>query len=143
MSTKIAVIIDAIHFISSDPDGESEAFLSLRSGKIYYRSSYTEDFDTIPDDIDDETKYLPIPHKNDLDLGLALIFEFVTERCPSAEEEVRAMFRKRGSYSRFKNWAERHDLLDDWYRFEEEITFKAVTQWCSDNKVPFLNLSNP
>ena len=143
MSTKIDDIIDAIHFISSDPALESEAFLSLSSGKIHYRSPYTEDFESVPDDIDDETKYLPLPYKNDLDLGIALVFEFVYERCPSAQDKVRAMFRKRGAYSRFKDWAERNDLLDDWYRFEEESTFEAVAQWCRDNDISFLNLTNP
>ena len=138
MTTKINDIIDAIHFISSDPALESEAFLSLCSGEIHYRSPYTEDFETVPDDIDDKTKYLSLPHKNDLDLGIALVFEFVAERCPSAEDEVRAMFRKRGAYSRFKDWAERHDLLNDWFRFEEEQTFKAVAEWCSENEVHFL-----
>jgi len=137
MSTKIDDIIDAIHFISSDPALESEAFLSLSTGEIHYRSPYTEDFETVPDDIDDETKYLPLPYKNDLDLGIALIFEFVAERCPSAEDEVRALFRKRGAYSRFKDWAERQGLLDNWYRFEEEETFKAVAEWCKDNDISF------
>jgi hypothetical protein len=143
MNTKIDDIIDAIHFISSDPALESEAFLSLSSGEIHCRSPYTEDYETVPDDIGDETKYLPLPHKNDLDLGVALVFEFVAELYPSAEDEVRAMFRKRGAYSRFKDWAERNDLLDDWYRFEEESTFEAVAQWCRDNDISFLNLTNP
>lgn len=70
MATKIADIIEAMQFISSDPDGESEDFLSLGSGMFHYRSSYTEGFETVPDDIGDETKYLPIPHKNNLDLGV-------------------------------------------------------------------------
>lgn len=141
MTTKIADILDAIHFISSDPARESEAFLSLNSGEIHYRSPYTEDIGTVPDDIDDGTKYIPIPHKRDFNLGVALVFKFVAECCPSAEDEVSALFRKRGAYSRFKDWADRHDLLDGWYRFEEEATYKAVARWCRDNQVSFLDLT--
>jgi hypothetical protein len=84
------------------------------------------DFETVPDNIDDQTKYLRIPHKNGLYLGVALVFEFMAERCPSAEDKVRAMFRKRGAYSRFIDWAERHDFLDNLYRFEKEVAFEKV-----------------
>ena len=143
MATKLSDIINAIDYISADPGRESEAFLSLYSGEIHYRSPYTEDFETVPDDIDDETKYLSLPHKNQLELGVALVLDFVAEYFPTAEDEVRAMFRKRGAYSRFKDWADRNDLLDKWHRFEEEATFKAVAQWCRDNDVLFEDLTDP
>jgi hypothetical protein len=47
-----------------------------------------------------------IPHKNDLDLGQSLVFEFVASTLPDEYDRVRDIFRHRGAYGRFK------DLLD-------------------------------
>ena len=35
-----------------------------------------------PDDLDDESRYIQIPHKNDLDLGSDLVRRFVSEEAP-------------------------------------------------------------
>lgn len=138
MAAKLSDIIDAIEFISADPDLDSEAFLSLDSGEIFIRSPYCdEELANCPDDVDDSTEYLPLPHKHDLDLGVRLVNEFVAEYRPSATDDVYAMFRKPGAYSRFKDWAEREGLLDEWYRFEEDSKTAAVREWCSENDVEF------
>ena len=44
---------------------------------------------------------IAVPHKNDLDLGQSLVFEFVEGNLPDAYEEVRYLFRIRGAYSRY------------------------------------------
>jgi hypothetical protein len=36
------------------------------------------------------------------------------------------MFRKSGAYRRFGDWLDRHNLLDDWYRFRDETTKQTI-----------------
>jgi hypothetical protein len=138
MAVKLSEIIDGIEFISADPGLESEAFLSLDSGEIFIRSPYyDEEMANCPDDVDDSAQYLPLPHKHELDLGVRLVKVFVAEYCPSESDKVHDMFRKRGAYARFKDWAERKGLLDDWYRFEEDSKTAAIREWCEENDVEF------
>ena len=58
-----------------------------------------------------------IPHKNDLDLGQALVFEFAASHLPDEYDRVRDIFRRRGAYGRFKDLLDSKGLLETWYRF--------------------------
>ncbi|MDP3007705.1 MAG: hypothetical protein Q8N30_01370, partial [Methylococcales bacterium] len=120
MTANISDIELGIEFISSDFTGDGEAFLSVATGEVFYRSEYIDEENPLPNDIDDQSKYLPLPHKRDLDLGAVLVFDFVEQQRPDEYAEIRAMFRKKGAYRRFSDWLDRHNLLDDWYRFKNE-----------------------
>ncbi|MDJ0669159.1 MAG: hypothetical protein QNJ61_17895 [Desulfobacterales bacterium] len=72
---------------------------------IYYVSDLG-DSNELPEDIDEE-KYIAIPHKNELDLGKALVFEFTTANLPGEIEKVDSIFRRKGAYSRFKDLLEK------------------------------------
>lgn len=133
MKPNISDIEDGIEFISADPSGDSEAFLSLATGKIHYRSEYVDE--ALPSDIDDDSKYLALPCKRNLNLNVVLIFRFVEQRLPDKASEVRMFFKKRGAYARYSNWLDRHNLTDDWYRFREQATTEAIVKWCKNNHV--------
>lgn len=135
MKPNIEDIEQAIEFISADPSGDSVAFLSLETGKIYYRSDYIDEEIPLPSDINDQTKYLPLPYKRDLNLGVALVFNFVEERLPDKTSEVRMIFKKRGAYRRFSYWLDQHNLTEAWYRFRDETTKQTIIDWCKDNDV--------
>jgi hypothetical protein len=75
------------------------------------------------------------PHKNDLDLGRPLVFEFVRERLPEEYEEVRRYFSKRGAYARFKDLLVRKGALKEWYDFESKAQETALREWCEENSI--------
>lgn len=83
----------------------------------------------------DPTIHIDIPHKNDLDLSQNLVFEFVEQFIPEAENEVSQIFRKRGAYSRYKELLHLKGLLDKWYAFENKRELLALLQWCKENDV--------
>jgi hypothetical protein len=88
----------AFLFVSSGPYGENEAYLNVKTGEILYRSDMGD-----IDEIDDDTYWeqmIEIPHKNDLDLGTALVFEFAASSLPDEYDRVRDIFRRRGAYGR-------------------------------------------
>jgi hypothetical protein len=93
----------AFEFVSGGGMGENEAYLDRRSGKIHWHSEFGDNDDKLPDDIDDE-KYIPIPHKKELDLGNALILDFTREFLPDDYDEVRQIFNRRGACRRFKDF---------------------------------------
>jgi len=131
---KFSDIQDAYLFVSSAPYGDHSAVLRMDTGQILY-SSEMGGIDEIEDaDLDGEP-CIEIPHKNDLDLGKALVFEFVETHMADAYDDVRQMFRSQGAYSRFKSMLESKGLLESWYDLEQRREEETLREWCRDNKI--------
>src|SRR2546430_12758739 len=79
-------ILDAFEFVSMGGGiGEHQAFLCKQSGQIYWHSELAELDEPegeLPDDIEDDEKYLAIPDKRELDLGQPLALDFARQVLP-------------------------------------------------------------
>jgi Uncharacterised protein family (UPF0158) len=130
-------IEDAMMFVSSSGYGEYSALLDKSTGKIYYQSAYgdLDELEEFPEDEYDPDIHIEIPHKNELDLGRNLVFEFVEEQLSNDFERVRNIFRKKGAYGRYKDLLEERGLLEKWYDFENERQTKAIREWCEENDI--------
>ena len=117
---------DTFEFASFGQPGETEAVLCRQSGKCFWHSEALEDI---------EEKYLRIPHKKELDLGKALVFDFAEACLPDSLDEVRQIFNRKGAYARFRDLLHRKKALDRWYAFEADATEKALRQWCEENDI--------
>jgi hypothetical protein len=123
----------AFYWVSGAMQYENSAYVSRATGKVYWVSDELEDEEELPEDIDDGTLYIAVPHKNDLQLGRSLVFEFVEEHLPDEINRVRSFFSKRGAYSRFKDFLEYKNRLKQWYEFENDATEKVLHRWAKDN----------
>ena len=124
----------AFEFSSSDGSfGEHAAYLCMESGKIYYDSDASED--VLPDDLYENSKYIKIPNKHDLDLRKPLVLKFVAENLPDDLETVYSIFRSKGAYSRYKALLADRDSLDAWYKFEQVTQREELQAWCKQNGI--------
>ena len=96
----------AFEYASTGGSGENQAYLCRRTGKIFYHSDVSDNFEDLPDDIEDDEKFIKIPHKNALGLGKRLVLEFASQRLSGDYDNVERMFGRKGAYARFD------DLLD-------------------------------
>jgi hypothetical protein len=135
MPVSFADLLLSFEFVSSGQAYEHEAFLCGQSGKIYWHSEFGDNFEELPEDIEDDEKYIRMPHKNELGLGRPLVFAFVEERLPDDYDAVRRFFSKRGAYARFKDLLERKGALQEWYDFENKAQEKAIRDWCEKNSI--------
>jgi hypothetical protein len=135
MPVSFADLLLSFEFVSSGQAYEHEAFLCRQSGKIYWHSEFGDNFEELPEDIEDDEKYIRMPHKNELGLGRPLVFAFVEERLPDDYDAVRRFFSKRGAYARFKDLLERKGALQEWYDFENKTQKKAIRDWCEKNSI--------
>ena len=127
-------IQDAVLFVSSGGYGMNSAVLCKDTGQIFY-SSEMGGIDELGDADLDWDVCVDIPHKNDLDLGQRLVFEFVEKHLPDAYHHVRQIFRRRGAYGRFKDFLESKGLMQSWYDFERRREEEAIRQWCEENGI--------
>ena len=125
---------NAFEFVSLGEPSEHEAVLCRDSGQLFWHSE-DSDMDELPDDVDNEEKYVRIPHKKELDLGQPLVFDFVNAFLPDEFDEVQRIFHRRGAYTRFKDLLQRRKAIDQWYEFEAKATEKALREWCELNDI--------
>jgi hypothetical protein len=98
-------ILTAFEFVGFTGLGEHQAILCRQTGKIYLRSEFS-DFDELndelPDDIEDDEKYLPVPNRRELGLGKPLALKFARKFLPGDLDEVRYFFSRKNAYSKFR-----------------------------------------
>lgn len=135
VTVKMSELRDGFDFVCAGEMSESAAYISRATGKIHWCGESVEGLEETPDDLDDESAYIAVPHKRDLDLGQRLIFRFMTERAPALYPSVQEIFSSKGAYRRFKDFLDRRGMLEQWYEFEEAQTVAALTQWCADNGI--------
>lgn len=140
MSVKFEDLQLAFDFVSSGGLGENRAILDTQTGRLYWHSEIGDNFeeDELPEDLDDE-RHLEIPHKNELNLGTALVFDFVRQFLPDDYDDVRDIFRRRGAYGQFKAMLARRGVLDRWHDFSAKAEEAALRTWCADNKIEIVD----
>jgi hypothetical protein len=142
MPVRFAVLLDAFELMTMSM-GDSCAYLSRQSGEVYSRLDplYVGDdlAEELPDDIEDEEKYVALPDRQELDLGKPLVMDFVRQVLPQDLDDVRDMFRKKGAYPRFKALLARRRALDQWYDFEQAATERALREWCEENSIELVD----
>jgi hypothetical protein len=127
-------ILLAFEFVSMGESNNS-VFLCRETGAMFWRSDFGDNFEALPDDIDDGAKYLALPDPRDLDLGKPLVMRFADEEFADHYDEVVEIFSRRGAYRRFRDLLTRERALDKWYAFEAAAKEKALREWCAENGV--------
>jgi hypothetical protein len=125
----------ALEFVSFEGLTERRAYVRKDTGEILYGSDDLDEEEELPDDVDDEEKYLAIPTKRDLDLGKSLVFDFVREFLPDHLDQVRRYFSRRGAYGNFKDLLAQGHAIEQWHKFEDEAAQRALREWCSENSI--------
>jgi len=134
MRFKFDDIESAFDFVSWGDYGLHSAFLRKDTGRIFYLSELGDSDEVTEEDRESE-EVVYIPHKNDLDVGTDLVFDFVRVRLPGDYDTVRGIFSRRGAYSRFKDFLESRGVLQAWYDFENAAQEKALREWCKENGI--------
>jgi uncharacterized protein UPF0158 len=142
MPVKFAQLVENFELMSMT-SGDSHAYLCRQSGKFYCRMDplyVGEEYaGELPEDIDDEEKYVALPDKHELDLGKPLVMDFVREVLPQDLDDVRNIFRKKGAYAKFKGLLARRGALEQWYDFERKATERALCEWCELNSIELVD----
>jgi len=126
-----ADLLDAFRWVSAGGLLENEAYVSRRTGIIHWITDAVDDNEP-PDDLDDASVYVAVPHQSDLDLGRPLALRFAAERLPDFQDVIAGFFRQRGAYGRLKDFLDRRGRLQEWYEYETAATESALREWCRE-----------
>lgn len=130
ISVDLDALVEAVEFVRSGVLTEHQAYVSVKTGAIYWVSD-SEDLDAdAPEDLEESDRYVAVPSKSDLGLGRSVALRFVEDQLPNELQTVRKFFAGAGAYSRFKDLLAAHGQLDAWYAFEASSTERALLEWC-------------
>lgn len=132
--TRFDDIQSAFLFISSAGYGLNSAVVRKDTGEVLYQSELSGIDEIGKRDLDPD-QWVSIPHRNDLDLGQSLVFEFIEANLPDEYGAVRQIFKKRGAYGRFKVFLESKGLLERWRNFSDQREESALRQWCQEKGI--------
>lgn len=123
----------AFEWVSSDGAAGigAQAFVCRDTGKVIWIGDGIDE--APPEDIEDSQRYLPVPDARGFDMGKHLVFRFIAEYLPSADDEVSDMFRRRGAYSRLRQLLDRKGLWNQWNAYQAAAIERELRQWCEDN----------
>lgn len=114
---------------------EPLAYVCLQTGKVWitgFDDESCEDED-LPSDLSDNEQYIMAPDKSELELGRRLALDFVKQYLPEQLELAYGFFRRKGAYGQFKRLLTQHELLDEWYNFEQQQVELALKSWCESH----------
>jgi hypothetical protein len=129
--------LESAYEMVSAGQGDMACYIDPADGAIYCIDSFGDSPDELPEDFDADA-CLEIPGKYDFDLGKQLVFDFVRAELLDYEH-ARDIFRRKGAYSRYKDWLLGIGKLDDWYAYEARRTREALGQWCAENGLNLLD----
>jgi hypothetical protein len=137
MAISFQDLVIAFETVSCGEMGEMRAYLCRQSGKIYVQSDNDPELEELPDDLDNDEKYIQIPDKRELDLGKPLVMAFASEFLPDDFDKVRQMFSRRGAYARFNDLLDYRNMRQKWFDYRDKAEEEALRAWCKENSVEF------
>ena len=129
-------LLSAFEWVSASPDDENQAYVSRATGVVHWSSTFSDLEEELPEDIEDGSLYVAVPHKNALDLGRDLAIAFTEEHLKESLPVVEDFFHRRGAYAKFKDLLERMGLLQAWYDYEAGKTETALRAWAAEEDIP-------
>ncbi len=132
-SVNLDELLTAFEWVSAGEAAaiECNAYVSRRTGQVHWVGEGVDE--EPPEDIDDASVYVAVPHKGELALGRSVALRFVEAHLAESYETVFQYFRRRGAYSRFKALLERTGQLEAWYRYEQNAVEQALGRWCQEH----------
>ena len=119
---------------------DCEAYVSKVTGSVHWSGEGVDE--ELPEDIEDGSIYVAVPHKSEFGLGRSLALRFVEDRLPHSYETVHQYFHKRGAYSRFKTLLERAGQLEAWHSYEQNAIVEALHEWSKEHGLTLVRLPN-
>lgn len=128
----------AVEFVTGGQVHGAAAYVDRQTGTILWAGDGMEE--PLPDDVDDEERYLPVPTKKELDLGRNDALAFTEQHAPQLLERAEYIFSTAGAFDRFKHLMREHDLLDAWYAYQGQRPWEELEAWA---ELHDLHLSEP
>lgn len=106
------------------------AYVDRQTGATLWAGDGMEE--PLPDDIDNEERYLPVPSRKELGIGRNDALAFTEEHAPQLLDRAEAIFRRAGAFQSFKVLMHDAGLLPQWYAHQHVRLWEALEEWVGE-----------
>lgn len=138
MQIKFNDILELFELVNFGSPFDNGGYICTLTGQTYFHSHFGDNEEPLPGDIDDN-KYLSIPHKQDLNLGINIALDFTHAHLPTAVEQVNSIFHRKGAYANFKSLLDKAGNIEAWYKYEAMRTEQALRLWCAEQNLDIID----
>lgn len=137
-TVKLELVMEAIEMA----DDNSTAYYDLEKQELIW---YTEDFGYQMDEDDEvieemieegwRTRFFRLPTKFEIN-EYHFMEDFICDEIPVGNMQDRffSAIRGRGAFRKFRDLAERTDVMDEWYSYKENAQKKMAIEWCEEHE---------
>lgn len=125
----------AVEHMTGGQDYGAAAYVDRQTGAILWAGDGMEE--PLPEDIDNEERYLPVPSKKELGLGRDDALAFTEEHAPQLLDRTEAIFRRAGAFQSFKVLMHDAGLLPQWYAHQDARLREALEEWVEEEGLQF------
>lgn len=136
-------LLSAFEWVNASYMGDNSAFVHRKTGAIHWDSNSVDLEDALPDDMDDGSLYVAVPHGTELGLGRRLALAFTEEVLPDSTTEVAGYFRRPGAFPRFRELLAREQRIEEWREFERLATAQALREWSEQEGLRVIGDGHP
>ncbi|HED31306.1 MAG TPA: hypothetical protein ENN50_06445 [Prosthecochloris aestuarii] len=123
-------IVMAFDFVSSGEEGDNHAWICRDSGEIVYFSEVLGLDERRGQDIH-SPNCVAVPHRNDLELGRELVFDFIDEELPDKYASIRDIYADpEDPEGRFRELLQARGVLDRWNDYKAGRIRSSLMTWC-------------
>ena len=123
----------AVEFVTGGQVHGAAAYVDRHTGAILFHGDGMEE--PLPDDIDNEQRYLPVPSRKELGLGRNDALAFTEEHAPQLLDRAEAIFSRAGAFQSFKVLMHDAGLLPQWYAHQDARLWEALEEWAEEHDV--------
>ena len=121
----------AVEFVTGGQVHGAAAYVDRHTGAILWAGDGMEE--PLPDDIDDEERYLPVPSRKELGLGRNDALAFTEQHAPQLLDRAEAIFNRAGAFQRFKALMDEAGLLPQWYAHQDQRLWEELEAWAEEH----------
>ena len=111
------------------------AYVDRHTGAILFHGDCMEE--PLPDGIDNEERYLPVPSRKELGLGRNDALAFTEQHAQQLLDRAEAIFRRAGAFQSFKVLMHDVGLLPQWYAHQDARLWVALEEWVEEEGLQF------
>jgi hypothetical protein len=127
-------------------DNEWEAYINPTTGELVafpaessaYFSDSQEDFAEDREKVEGTDDFIALPDR--FEIGE---YDIMKRFCLSRDGELRdrllGAIADKGAFRRFKNLADKHGIIEDWYRFRNEAFAKVAAHFLDTNGISYVD----
>ena len=138
MKCKLSSIVNGMKRTNAD----EKYFLDMKNVKVFVFGKmgnyYIEDNQKVDDYVLYMGDIISLPERSEIN-EYKMINEFIdTIKDKQIQEQLLKVLHGNGAFKNFNDTCDNLGIINDWYRFRDNVYYELAKEWCRDNNIKYV-----